>query len=186
MNSASFKVSFSLDEDDVAYFRNRFKQAKRAARETPPEQILTAAHELVKSVQGARKVPKFVVTAIESIQDLVEVIEDESYAAPKSVKNKVLAALAYFADPDDMIPDEIPVLGFLDDAIMIKFVEREFKHELAAFRKFRKFHAGAEQRPWTKVASSRLPGRLAEQRGKLRAEVKKREAADVKRGYIGF
>jgi uncharacterized membrane protein YkvA (DUF1232 family) len=186
MNSASFKISFALDEEDVAYFRNRFKQAKRAAREAEPEHILAAAHELVKSVKKTRKVPNFVVTAIASIEDLVEVIEDDHYAAPKTVKNKVLAALAYFADPDDMIPDDIPVLGFLDDAIMIKFVEREFKHELVAFRKFRKFHAGAEQRPWTKVASSRLPGRLADQRDKLRAEVSRREAADEKRGYIGF
>jgi uncharacterized membrane protein YkvA (DUF1232 family) len=186
MSSESFKVTFSLDEQDIAYFRNRFKKAKRAARESDRDQVLSASRDLVRSVQGARKVPKFVVTAIESIEDLVQIIEDKDYGAPKSVSNKVLAALAYFADPEDMIPDDIPVLGFLDDAIMIKFVEREFKHELAAYRKFRRYRDGREQRPWTDVAQTRLPFWLAKQRLKLRAEVDKRQAADEKRGVIGF
>ena len=77
------------------------------------------------------------------------------------------------------------MLGFLDDAIMIKFVEREFKHELAAYRKFRRFRAGAEQRPWTKIASDRLPKRLAEERRKLRAEVERRTENDRARGTVG-
>ena len=85
-----------------------------------------------------------------------------------------------------MIPDDIPVLGFLDDAIMIKFVEEQFKHELSAFRKFRKFHRGAEQRPWTKVASERLPGRLSAMRVKLRAEVERKNQADADRGIARF
>ena len=95
-------------------------------------------------------------------------------------------APADHAEENVQIPDEIPVLGFLDDAIMIKFVEREFRHELAAYRRFRKFRRGAEQRPWTQVASDRLPGRLEAQRNKLRDEVDRRRVADEEKGIIGF
>ena len=70
-----------------------------------------------------------------------------------------------------MIPDDIPVFGFLDDALMIKLVEAEFVHELWAFRKFRKFRDGAEQRPWTSAAKARHSARLAKQRKKLRLTV---------------
>ena len=98
----------------------------------------------------------------------------------------VLAGLAYFANPEDLIPDHIPALGFLDDAIMVKFVEEEFKHELWAYRKFRKFRDGAELRPWTDVASSRLPGRLDVMRKKLRADVAARKAKDEAKGRVGF
>jgi uncharacterized membrane protein YkvA (DUF1232 family) len=186
MSSTSFKVSFTLDEQDVSYFRSLFRKAKQAARDTDREEILAAARHLVENVRRTKKTPHFVISAVESIEDLVQIIEDDDYRAPKAVVNQVLAALAYFSNPDDLIPDEIPVLGFLDDAIMIKFVEREFKHELAAYRKFRRFRRGAEQRPWTDVARTRLPGRLETQRKKLRADVERRKKADERKGVIGF
>ena len=186
MAATSFKVSFTLDEQDVSYFRNLFRKARTAARDKGREEILAGAADLVENVRHAKKTPKFVITAIEAIEDLVAIIEDEDYRAPKAVTDQVLGALAYFAEPEDLIPDHIPVLGFLDDAIMIKFVEREFKHELAAYRKFKRFRSGAEQRPWTNVARERLPGRLEAQRKKLRDEVTKRRKADEAKGVIGF
>ncbi len=60
----------------------------------------------------------------------------------------------------------------------MKFVEDEFKHELWAYRKFRKFREGAEQRPWTNVARERLPKRLVEFRKELRAKVKAKVTQD--------
>ncbi len=186
MSATSFKVTFKLDEDDAKYFRSLFRKAKKAAADQDADEILAASRALVESVRRSSKTPGFVLEAIETLQDLTEIIEDEHYAAPAKVRNEVIAAIAYFANAEDLIPDDIPVLGFLDDAIMIKFVEEQFKHELNAFRKFRKFHRGAEQRPWTQVASERLPGRLAAMRAKLRAEVERKNQADADRGVARF
>jgi len=186
MRPTTFKVTFTLDEHDIGYFRSLFRKAKRSSKDLDRDEIIAAARGLVTNVRRTKKTPKFVITAIEAIEDLVAIIEDEAYRAPKAVTDQVVAALAYFANPDDLIPDEIPVLGFLDDAIMIKFVEREFKHELSAYRKFRKFHRGAEQRPWTAVASGRLPARLEVQRAQLRAEVDRKREADADKGIVGF
>ena len=184
MSATSFKVTFKLDEEDAKYFRGRFRKAKAAAKHQDRAEVLEASRDLVKSVRQSKKTPNFVLDAISTLEDLTEIIEDEAYAAPPKVVKQVLAAIAYFANAEDLIPDEIPVLGFLDDAIMIKFVEQEFKHELHAFRRFRKFHRGAEQRPWTSVAEGRLPGRLAAMRAKLRAEVERKSEADQARGVL--
>ena len=185
-STTSFKVTFKLDEEDAKYFRALFRKARKAAADVDAEEILGAARALVASVRKNKKTPGFVLEAIETLEDLTRIIEDKDYAAPKKVVGQVVAALAYFANPEDLIPDDIPVLGFLDDAIMIKFVEDEFKHELRAYRKFRKFRAGAEQRPWTSVATNRMPGRLETMRAKLRADVERKQQEDESRGISRF
>lgn len=63
-------------------------------------------------------------------------VHDAGWALPDEDKSRVLSALTYFADPKDVIPDTVPVLGFLDDAIMIELCVRELKHELDAYDDF--------------------------------------------------
>jgi hypothetical protein len=69
-------------------------------------------------------------------------------------------------------------VGFLDDALMIKMVEEELRHELWGYRKFIKFRDGAEQRPWSSVARGRLPGRLKQKRDEIRQAIREREERD--------
>ena len=47
-----------------------------------------------------------------------------------------MSCLAYFADPQDIIPDNVPVIGFLDDAIMIELCVRELKPEIDSYGDF--------------------------------------------------
>jgi uncharacterized membrane protein YkvA (DUF1232 family) len=185
MASNSFKVSFTLDASDVAYFRKLYRTAKQHSSPEDRPKILAEVGDLVSRVRSAKKTSSFVIEAIEILEDLIQMLEDKDYAVPKGVADRALAALAYFANPEDMIPDHIPGLGFLDDAIMMKIVEDDFKHELWAYRKFRKFRDGAEQRPWTSVARERLPKRLENYRKELRSKVKTKSAQDKARPARG-
>jgi uncharacterized membrane protein YkvA (DUF1232 family) len=45
----------------------------------------------------------------------------EYTAAPSRALLSIVAAVAYLVDPIDLIPDEIPHLGFLDDATVLEF-----------------------------------------------------------------
>jgi uncharacterized membrane protein YkvA (DUF1232 family) len=177
--SSKFKVAFTLDESDADYFRTLYKKAKKGARTQSREQIVADARAIVKDVQSSKKTPAFVQEAIGILADLVDLIQDVDYAAPQKVQSEVLAALAYFSDPEDLIPDHIPGLGFLDDAIMVKFIEEEFKHELWGYRKFSKARDASEQRPWASTAKDRLAKRLAEDRKKIRAMISDREAKEA-------
>jgi hypothetical protein len=73
---------------------------------------------------------------MEALRQLIEMMRDDEFALAPEFRSRVIAALAYFANPDDLIPDSVPVLGFLDDAIMVEIVRRELKHELDAYTDF--------------------------------------------------
>jgi len=45
----------------------------------------------------------------------------------------IIAALTYLVEPFDLIPDEIPFLGFLDDATVISFAVRKTREDLDEF-----------------------------------------------------
>jgi uncharacterized membrane protein YkvA (DUF1232 family) len=172
------KVTFTLDESDANYFRSLYRKAQRGAKELDSAAIIRDARAIVKEVRASKKTPGFVLEAIEVLADLVDLIQDEEYAAPKSVRDEVLGAIAYFSSPEDLIPDHVPGLGFLDDALMIKFIEEEFRHELWGFRKFRKTRDSTEQRPWASPASDRLKKRLEGDRRRIRAQVEERQARE--------
>ena len=74
MGSESFRLSFHLDEQDIAYFRARFRSAKKAARGSDPAQVVAGARALIEEIQNAKKVPSFIAKAIASLEDLVEVV----------------------------------------------------------------------------------------------------------------
>ncbi len=187
---AKFKVSFTLDEADAAYFRALYRKAKKGAVGQDAAKIIREAKAIVKEVRASKKTPAFVTEAISVLADLTDLIQDDEYAAPVPVRNQVLAGLAYFSNPDDLIPDHIPGLGFLDDAIMIKFIEDEFKHELWGYRRFRARRDSAEQRPWAPAGKERLLKRLDADRKKIRGEIAKREAKDALKkkagSYLGW
>ncbi len=175
---SKFKVTFTLDESDASYFRGLYRKAKREARDLDAAVIIQDARNIVHEVRENKKTPGFVIHAIEVLADLVDLIQDDEYAASKRVRDEVLAGLAYFSNPEDLIPDHIPGLGFLDDAIMVKFIEDEFRNELWGYRKFRALRDSAEQRPWATPGSERLKTRLEADRKRIRADIEKREAKE--------
>jgi uncharacterized membrane protein YkvA (DUF1232 family) len=179
--AAKFKVTFELDERDAMYFRDLHRKAKRGASELEPESVIHEARQVVGRVRRSKKTPGFVLDAIATLADLTDLVQDEEYAAPKKVRQEVLAAIAYFSNPEDLIPDQIPALGYLDDAIMVKIIEDEFKHELWGYRRFRKRRDSSEQRPWTSAAGERLRKRLQADRESIRADIAKREAKETLR-----
>jgi uncharacterized membrane protein YkvA (DUF1232 family) len=46
----------------------------------------------------------------------------------------IVAAVLYFLNPLDLIPDFLPVIGYLDDAAVVGYVLRTLQQELEIFR----------------------------------------------------
>ena len=111
MAAKTFKLNITLDESDPAYFLNLYRAAKKNADPADEKKIIRAVKKLARDVRETKKVPNFVDQAITTLEDLIEMIEDRDYALPKGVSQSAIAALAYFANPQDVIPDDIPAIG---------------------------------------------------------------------------
>ncbi len=131
----SMRICFDLDEDDLKHLSMLMKQASRACREVSDKKILTICRKMVGDIEKA-KAPEFIKERIKLLGTLIDMVEDKSWNLPEPERAHVLSALVYFSDPEDLIPDQMPGLGFLDDAIMIELVGRELKPELDAYRDF--------------------------------------------------
>ena len=131
----SLRISFELDENDLKHFRLIMQEARRTASQLPPEDIVAAAEALLAEVEESTA-PGFIVNRLRNLKLMIRMLSDIEWRLPHQEAVRVLNALAYFAEPEDLIPDHIPGLGFLDDAIMIELVLRELKHEIEAYGDF--------------------------------------------------
>lgn len=143
----TMRVTFELQPDDLKHFRLIMREAREAAKALPPEEILKAAKSLLREIEDA-KVPNFIEERLKRLRTLIGMVEDDEWRLPQEETTRVLNALTYFAEPEDLIPDHIPGLGFLDDAIMIELVARELRHEIEAYDDFCAFREreGARRR----------------------------------------
>lgn len=131
----SLRVTLDFTEKDLEHFRNLARQAMSASSEQPPEEIVRAARELLKQVEDSVETD-FIRGRLGQLQILIDMLEDDGWGMKEVGQRRVLAALAYFNNPEDLIPDHLPGIGFLDDAIMVELLCRELTPEIEAYRDF--------------------------------------------------
>jgi len=68
-----------------------------------------------------------------------------------------LAVLLYVLNPIDLIPDFIPVLGFLDDLSLVSWFIGKFQGELVRFREWETQQAGLAGRTVPAATTTSLP-----------------------------
>ena len=71
MASKSFKVSFTLDESDAAYFRRLYRTAKQHSSPEDRPKILKEVGGLIDRVRASKKAPGFVLETILVLEDLI-------------------------------------------------------------------------------------------------------------------
>ena len=110
-------------------------------------------------------------------------LKDIEWRLPQAEANRVLNALAYFAEPEDLIPDNIPGLGYLDDAIMIELICRELKHEIEAYQDFCDYRTRRRRDAGKNARLSRddwLENRRAELQSRMRRRKRKERAGKAR------
>jgi len=127
------EITIKLSNQDLDHFRSALRGSYDAKEKRDDRTIIRRARELIKEIRQS-DAPEYIQERIGSLETLIGLLTDPIWNIPQQDRPRVLEALAYFAESNDLIPDEIPGLGFLDDAFMIDIVCEDFKDEIEAYR----------------------------------------------------
>lgn len=178
------KVTFKLGESDLRHLRGMLRKARAAASDTSERGIITSAEEMVGHVRAANP-PAYILERLEKLEGLTGMLKDVGWSMPGPVREMALSALTYFVDPQDLIPDQIPGLGFLDDAIMIELVTRQLRHEIRGYEDFRRYRHAEWERPWHEQDAAARDRKIAARRKAIRARIRAREQREAERESAG-
>ncbi len=180
----TLEITFELADEDLDYFRARFDEAREKVRKSERPKILQAARDLLDK-GSADEVPQFVRNQIQRLRTVISMVEDDAWDLSAEDRNRIVETLAYFAERNDVIPDDIPGIGLLDDAIAIDLVSRALRHEIEAYRDFSAFRAAETKRRENIEESTDVSKEdwLADRRAALHSRMRERRTKDASSGW---
>lgn len=167
------KISFELSKSDLKHFREVMVKAREANAHLSAEEIVEKASHLLEQI-NASGASSFIRNRMNVLETLIGMVVDKGWGLVEEDRKRVVEALSYFADADDLIPDDIPGLGFLDDAIMIELVARELEHEIQAYRDFVVYRAAEMGRKGEAAGELERSDWLEERRQQLHSRMRRR------------
>ena len=148
----TLRLIVDLSDRDLEYYRGRLLDAWRRGAQREESELVSVTRKLLEQLRGAG-LSEAVQRRLDDLGDLASMLEDQEWAPEGEDRERIVAAMSYFADPMDVIPDNLPGLGYLDDALMTELVVRELRHDLDAYRDFCRYRAEREQRGYKKHVS---------------------------------
>ena len=169
-------ITFTLSDSDLDHFQAIVDKAQTAIEnDENATNIEAAARQLITDARST-DLPTFIDDRLLKLEVVIDMVSDDEWQLSEEERRRVIGALVYFCDPEDLIPDHIPGLGFLDDAIYVELVIRELKAEIESYEEFVAFRSAEEKRRADAGEDTKV-GReewLADKRAALHARMRKR------------
>ncbi|HEX2139425.1 MAG TPA: YkvA family protein [Woeseiaceae bacterium] len=173
-------ISISLDftDRDLGLFRDAVRQSRNTVRDGDEAEIIDAVRTVLESIRTARPLPDFVSKRLPELDTMISMLEDADWRLPKAAREQMLATFVYFGDPEDVIPDGIPAIGFLDDVILLELLLRDFRHVREAYSDFCRFRKAYDRKNGERGGAAGRKKSLDARRKNLLERMKRRQARD--------
>ena len=173
-------LSFELTDRDLQYFREALRQSRSAVRDAEESEIIEAIRIVLDDIRSNEPLPDFVAQRIPQLESMIHMLVDEEWQLPVDDREHLLATFVYFADPEDIIPDSIPVIGYLDDVIILELAAIELTHVREAYADFCNYRDEFDKEHGNKIDSVIRRDRIDRRRQSLHQRMRRRTARDKK------
>ena len=176
----TMRITFELTDRDLRFFRRALRQSREAVRDAEESEIIDAISDVLDEIRSSDPLPDFVGKRIPELESLIRMLADDEWKLPETDRERLLATFCYFADPEDILPDDIPVIGYLDDVIIIELVARELQHVREAYDDFCAFRDDYDREHSRQVDPVIRRDRLDRRRQQLHQRMQRRSARQKK------
>jgi hypothetical protein len=173
----SLKISFELSDRDLNYFREALQHSRAAVRHAEEGEILEAIRDVLDEIRSNEPLPDFVALRIPAIETFMEMLTDDEWQLPDADRERLLAMFISFADTDDILPDDIPVIGYLDDMIVIELIMQELFHVREAYEDFRDYRRTFDAEHGSSIDGAVRRDRIDRRRQQLHQRMQRRSAS---------
>ena len=172
--SDSLDIRLRLAPRDVDFLRERLSEAALIGEHESEEALIRVALGALERARSGNA-PDYVLRQLSALEEVAALLRDDDWRLPKSARIRARIVFSYFLDERDLIPDDAPLFGLLDDAIMIELLVQELADELQGWRQLAQFRGQLDSRAATRTGRERSR-RISEKRRVLRAEIQERRA----------
>jgi uncharacterized membrane protein YkvA (DUF1232 family) len=173
----SLKISFELSDRDLQYFRDALQQSRSTVQHAEEAEIVEAIRDVLEEIRSNEPLPDFVARRIPEIESFLQMLTDEEWQLPDADRERLLAMFIYFADPEDILPDDIPVIGYLDDVIVIELIMQELLHVREAYEDFCEFRKSFDAEYGKTMDGAVRRDRIDRRRQQLHQRMQRRSAS---------
>lgn len=135
---------YELEPARLARFNDALRELSPDAPAMTLDQIATAAARAIDR-HGDGATPPFVQSRLAALARLETMAADPAWAASSELRRQVGVLQAYREEPGDLIPDAQPVIGLLDDAVLVDVALQLMRGELADYEDFCRFRRVAAE-----------------------------------------
>jgi hypothetical protein len=133
-----------LQPERLEHFNRALHQLSPEAPSMTLDQMATAAKRaLARHADGG--VPPFIASRMAALDRLQDMVADAAWDASDEVRRPVAVLQAYRSSANRLIPETEPVIGLLDDAVLVDVALQLLRDELSDYEDFCRFRRVAAE-----------------------------------------